>query len=324
MNRQISQTTGILIVNGGRDPQQGRWLPLCINNIIRHTVAGSYHLYVWNNSTRDHTVKALLAPLDTVTLTQCPANAELAHCHATPLHTLYEMARADGIQSIVVMDSDAHPVHHDWLPRLTAALDDGAALAGVWRDELAPAIAPYLHASCLAARADFIEGYNLRLDVIPGMKDGQRSDTLSLFTRTAQEHGETIFKLRRSNQRNYHPLLGGIYGDLVYHHGAGSRPRVAFWGQTISKEVLRRNRAVIDMATRLLFTQHDDYMAWLRGKEVSRETQDAMAVLVGMAEESLDDGTSQPRHPSPPGRGFPQRLRAMLGRIAAAGRPGKP
>ena len=35
--------------------------------------------------------------------------------------------------------------------------------------------------------------------------------------------------LFRSNVRNFHPILGGLYGDLLYHHGAGSR-RALFWG----------------------------------------------------------------------------------------------
>ena len=30
--------------------------------------------------------------------------------------------------------------------------------------------------------------------------------------------------MRRTNATNAHFLLGGIYGDTVYHHGAGSRP----------------------------------------------------------------------------------------------------
>ena len=31
-------------------------------------------------------------------------------------------------------------------------------------------------------------------------------------------------KIRRSNSHSFHPLWFGVYSDLIYHHGAGSRP----------------------------------------------------------------------------------------------------
>jgi hypothetical protein len=35
--------------------------------------------------------------------------------------------------------------------------------------------------------------------------------------------GHTIAPLERSNRVNYHFLMGCIYGDVIYHHGAVSR-----------------------------------------------------------------------------------------------------
>ena len=40
--------------------------------------------------------------------------------------------------------------------------------------------------------------------------------------------GKELNRLLRSNRRNFHFLIGGLYGDLLYHHGAGSR-HAKFW-----------------------------------------------------------------------------------------------
>jgi hypothetical protein len=49
-------------------------------------------------------------------------------------------------------------------------------------------------------------------------QDVSQNITLELLKRQAKITG-----LRRSNANNVHFLLGGVYGNLVYHHGAGSR-----------------------------------------------------------------------------------------------------
>jgi hypothetical protein len=37
-----------------------------------------------------------------------------------------------------------------------------------------------------------------------------------------------VLPLVRTNVKNRHPILGGIYGDLFYHHNSGSRPYAMF------------------------------------------------------------------------------------------------
>ena len=48
------------------------------------------------------------------------------------------------------------------------------------------------------------------------------------LTSATVEAGGRISRLRRSNARNPHFIMAGIYGDLVYHQGAGSR-HASFW-----------------------------------------------------------------------------------------------
>lgn len=251
----------ILIVNGGEDPPAGRWLELCLRKVLENTQETTYQLYIWNNNYKDPWVHNFLQGLPNVTLVQADPSVKLAHPHAVPLQKLYELARMDGAHYIVTLDSDAHPIHPGWLQYLIQSLEH-AALAGVWRDELQTGIAPYVHPSCLCSTVNFIENNNLRLDNVALKKNPPR-DTLSIFTEIALATGQGICKLERSNKNNYHRLMGGIYGDMIYHHGAGSRRDVSFWDEKRSREIKAYNQAVRDTAARLLFEHYDEYIAWL-------------------------------------------------------------
>jgi len=70
-----------------------------------------------------------------------------------------------------------------------------------------------------------------------------------------------IAPLRRSNALNYHFLIGGIYGDVIYHHGAGSR-RGKFWTSTDRENDDRVNAALRQAA----FEDLDRLIAVLRGQ----------------------------------------------------------
>ena len=205
----------ILIVNGGQDPIQGKWLSLCINKIIQHTRAGSYHIYIWNNNIDDAFVEPFVQFIPDCTLVQASSNISLSHVHADPLHRLYKQAKNKGAEYIVTMDSDAHPVRDGWLDTLVQQLEQGAVLAGAWRDELRAAISPYVHASCLATSVRFIEENGLRLDNIPPNENKVIHDTLSQFTRKAQQIDGQIYRWMRSNHRQFHRLMGGIYGGYL-------------------------------------------------------------------------------------------------------------
>ena len=258
----------ILIVNGGIDPYDGHWLSLCVGKIVEHTPGDAYRLYVWNNSTDDAFVADYLRFIPNCTLVQAEPGEKLGHVHAEPLQRLYELARTDSMEYFVTLDTDAHPTASGWLQTLIDALEAGAALSGVYRDELQSAIEPYIHASCLATTREFIEDYGLRFDYIAPHEAGRVHDTLSSFTDTARAHDLHVHPLRRSNHRNFHRLMGGIYGNAVYHHGAGSRPKVSFWDEEATAASKARNRRINEIATHFLYNDYKGYMAYLRGEDV--------------------------------------------------------
>lgn len=256
---------GILIVNGGDGPAAGHWLHVCLKNINAHTRESNYTIYLWNNNPGDASVTEVLKIYSEIQLVNATAGEKLKHPHAVPLQKLYEIVRNDNVQYIVTMDTDAFPIKDHWLPYLIRQLDDRTVLAGIWRDELKNAIPPYIHPSCLCTPVDFIENYHLRFDTVD-ISPGEKIDTLSCFTRVAVENNHELFKLQRSNKNQFHYLMGGLYGDLIYHQGAGSRRDISFWGEEKTESHRLKNKTINQSLQHMVFNHEKNYIDWLMGK----------------------------------------------------------
>ena len=261
-----SGRAAILIVAGGDDPGHSKWLESCLRNLVEYTDYPDYQLYVWNNDVGDERARQLTDEITNCVLFDADPDEPLGHPHAGGLQKLYEIARRDGLEYIVTFDTDALALRRDWLTRLIGEVDQGAALAGVWRDEKVK-IEPYVHPSCLCTTVRFVEDHRLRFDDLP--RGGLVSDdTLSKFTRAAREADLPIHKLWRSNKNELHHMIGGIYGDTIYHHHAGSRLRPTVG--TTDTYSIRQNRRIRDLGARMLFEHRDEYFAWLRGDATNR------------------------------------------------------
>ncbi len=123
---------------------------------------------------------------------------------------------------LVFLDGDAFPVA-DPLPVVRRGLET-SALVAVRRDENATDRQP--HPSFCALRVRDWE--RLHGDWSPGYPWGIAGGTLATdvggnLLRALELRGETWTPLLRSNRVDIHPLWFGVYGDVVYHHGAGFR-----------------------------------------------------------------------------------------------------
>lgn len=259
-----SDLAGILIVNGGRDPEEGKWLDLCLKKILALTTWPNYRIYVWNNNVEDASVSQLIETIPCATLLQANPQERLEHIHAVPLQRLYEVARKDKCNFIVTLDTDAFPFQDSWLSYLIKKLDKKTVISGVWRDELTEYVRPYAHPSCLCTTTNFVEKNKLRFDRVDIASD-KKMDTLASFTMVAEKKGKKIYKLRRSNVNELHYIMGGIYGNLVYHHGAGSRKMTYFWGEDKTEKIGKRNSAIKQTLNRLIFQHDDELLNWLSG-----------------------------------------------------------
>lgn len=308
----------VLIVNGGIDPKQGRWLDLCLPKLQASLAARLFHVYIWNNKYADQALRRSLSALSWVTYLEAASYERLTHPHAVPLQRLYTLARDEGAEFIVTLDSDAHPLRQDWLVQLVTALEEGAVLTGVWRDELSNGIAPYVHPSCLATTVDFIEQHNLRFDLLGSNRDTEQHDTLAHFTRAAQSANLPIFPLRRSNVNNFHRLMGGVYGDLIYHHGAGTRQQISFWGESKQTERSHLYEQMRDAAAEYLLTDYERYLGWLQGRQIDVAFERKMQTLQQRTSSNTAGSAKQPRPmevSATGGSSTKTKLRTMLRKI---------
>jgi hypothetical protein len=275
----------ILIVNGGQSPLDDRWIRLCLDRIARFTDYPNYHIYLWNNRIGDSALDTWLLARPRLTLLSAAAYEQLHHPHRTPLQRLYHLARAEEAKYVVTLDSDAHPLCSGWLTTLLAALEAGSALAGVWRNEMAPEVRPHVHASCLCTTVDFIETHQLRFD-FDNTHSAEITDTLAHFTWVAEANELPIHRLLRSNQRSFHYWMGGVYGDLIYHHAAASREQVLFHNSPKKLAQSDQHRQRRDETAELLFSQYDTYIEWLRGRPVESAFEQKMRQPIEQAEDT--------------------------------------
>ena len=130
---------------------------------------------------------------------------------------------ADPEDYILFIDSDAFPIRE--INALEKILN-GNNLAAIQRTENNGD--PQPHPCFCLTRVDFWK--NIEGDWGKGTKrwvgtDGiKRTDIGGLLYEKLNSLGIEWTKIHRSNNHSFHPLWFGIYGDLIYHHGSGSRP----------------------------------------------------------------------------------------------------
>lgn len=267
INKVNDGPVGILVVNGGPGKRVGQWLQLCLQRITKHTFWPDYRVYIWNNNVDDGNIPKITKKFPRTVLIQADPEEELGHIHATPLQKLYEIAREDNVKYIVTMDTDAFPIRDKWLAYLIRELDSQTVISGVWRDELKDGITPYVHPSCLCTTVAFIEKYRLRFDDVDvDVESGKRQDTLTHFSALARSKQLQLSKLFRSNKNQLHYIIGGIYGDMIYHQGAASRTGAFFWGDQRVDEVFKKNKRMKNVLTLWALESGQPYIDWLMGK----------------------------------------------------------
>lgn len=144
--------------------------------------------------------------------------------HTEKLNALAEhIAREAKDQDVLVfLDGDAFPIAP--LDRFVGEILDEYPLAAVRRDENLNDIQP--HPCFCVTTVGFWE--KLGGDWNPeytwlNAAGKPVTDAGGNLLVQLRERGADWYPLLRSNRRNLHPLWFGVYGDLVYHHGAGFR-----------------------------------------------------------------------------------------------------
>jgi len=166
---------------------------------------------------------------------------------------------------LLFIDSDAFPI-----ARVDDTLLAEAPLAAVRRDENAAEPIPH-PCFCFTTvgfwneiRGDWgIGNYHWTAPTGDVISDGG-ANLLAIL----EERDIAWTPLLRSNRHELHPLWFGVYGDAVYHHGAGSRAARSFRDTTEAAESVRaaRDRALIPASVPVL-GRLERSLRYRRGKE---------------------------------------------------------
>lgn len=181
--------------------------------------------------------------------------------HAPRLNLLGQVvaAETDDDDLIVFLDSDALLIA-DPIPTVRAALASGHVLVAARRDEGVGT--PWPHPLFCATTVGWWREHG---DWRAGPKFPCRSgiewtDAGARLLATLNMLGAAWLPVLRSNHTNPHPLFFGVYGGLVYHHGAGSRrpiSKIDVMDGGDMDEVERRNRDIGDRLYERLLVDRD-------------------------------------------------------------------
>lgn len=148
----------------------------------------------------------------------------ISYNHAEKLNFLSKkiLEIAEDGDIVIFLDSDAFPIN-DLLKYIRNYLKEYPLLA-IRRDENDGDIQP--HPCFCATTAGFWREING--DWMPGYEWKNSSgkyvtDVGGNLLEILDTRGISWHPLLRSNKKNLHPVFFGIYDDLIYHHGAGSR-----------------------------------------------------------------------------------------------------
>jgi hypothetical protein len=200
---------------------------------IAETLEGhDYTIFAGANRLNTH-LRGELAATRNVVITNLPHySGEGNREHAFYLDLLLREAASAGCTHLAALDADSFPLMRDWPRHLLGRLSPGMRFAAVLRSENMDTWLP--HPSGYFMTADFFREH--RPALLPDAAALESVDYKSFLEATRQrvdtgigygyalwKSGEPWLRLTRSNVRDYHFLMAGIYGNVFFHLGASAR-----------------------------------------------------------------------------------------------------
>jgi hypothetical protein len=133
---------------------------------------------------------------------------------------------ADDDDWLVFLDGDAFPIA-DWVPLVERLLGEYPLLAVRRDDNLGD---PHPHPCFCVTTVGFWKQIGGDWSATPPFHNAEGralSESGARLLRTLEQRGIDWYPILRTNKRNPHPLFFGVYGDIVYHHGAAFRASIS-------------------------------------------------------------------------------------------------
>lgn len=161
--------------------------------------------------------------------------------HAVKLNLLAQIAcnLADDNDTLLFLDGDAFPINdlHSYLTKNFATND----IIAVRREENNGDCQPHPIFTAIKVKT----WKNIKGDWGQGHywtnSDGIKvTDTGGKLLAAIEEKGLKWHPILRSNKRNLHPVMFGVYGDVIYHHGAGFRKKTTRYDKLLIDKQLQQ------------------------------------------------------------------------------------
>lgn len=150
--------------------------------------------------------------------------------HSFYLDRMVEIAAREDFTHFATLDMDSFPITTDWVETLSSMTTKTSPLVAVLRAENGDTALP--HPSGFLCRMDFYR--DARPSFLPGDMESeswkdflgrhdQNPDTGIGYSYELQKRQMGWTPLLRSNRREEHRIMAGVYGELFFHLGAVSR-----------------------------------------------------------------------------------------------------
>jgi len=159
--------------------------------------------------------------------------------HALPemFNNIYKYFRTHEYENYLLLDSDCFPIKHNWQKKLNKVMGDKWYAAPVRTDNLDT----FPHPCALYIKGEHVAkpifSFDRKVNFMQNLRGEEVFDIGTGF-KTEFDGQHILFPLVRSNFLNAHPMLAAIYGDMFYHHGAGSRTpffrSTSYWRSLVS------------------------------------------------------------------------------------------
>ena len=178
--------------------------------------------------------------------------------HVIGLNKIMEYAKnTSKYDHLLIIDSDAFPFKTGWLKSLIKNIESYTSAAAVRFENLDTFPHPCIH---------FI-----KKEHFDSVKFSS-GETINILGKSVQDSASNIknfYPLIRSNYINIHPVLYGIYKDMFYHHGAGSRPAITRGDEYFNTGNIKTIQEKEEYYFEQLISSPMKYINHLRGKNDS-------------------------------------------------------